>query len=289
MQLTLRMSRLRKKGASVTSYSSRLAATKFGVPKDQSPETLIFVHGYGCDQTMWQWVEPAFRAGFSTILYDLMGCGQSDHNGYDFSLYARLDAHSVDLVKLIDEVSADKPVHLIGHSVGATIAMLAAKQASNKVASLSLVAPSPRHTDCDGYVGGMSEQQAEELLNFLELNHVGWSAALAPTIMANADKPELSETLRESFCRMDPEIAAHFARATFLSDHRSDLADIDTRSLILQVENDAIAPKAVGVFMASTMPRATLETLACEGHCPHVSDSALVVASLKRFLNHRQR
>ena len=46
-----------------------------------------------------------------------------------------------------------------------------------------------------------------ELLQFLELNHMGWSAAMAPAIMGNPDRPELGEELTNSFCRTDPEIA----------------------------------------------------------------------------------
>ena len=42
--------------------------------------------------------------------------------------------------------------------------------------------------------------------------------------MGNADRPELGEELTNSFCRTDPEIAKRFARVTFLSDNRADLA-----------------------------------------------------------------
>ena len=47
---------------------------------------------------------------------------------------------------------------------------------------------------------------------------------MAPAIMGNPDRPELGEELTNSFCRTDPEIAKEFARVTFLSDNRADLA-----------------------------------------------------------------
>jgi hypothetical protein len=47
--------------------------------------------------------------------------------------------------------------------------------------------PSARYIDDVGYVGGFSEKQIEELLEFLEDNHMGWSAAMAPTIMGNPE------------------------------------------------------------------------------------------------------
>ena len=49
---------------------------------------------------------------------------------------------------------------------------------------------------------------------------------MAPVIMGNADRPELGAELTNSFCRTDPEIAAHFARVTFLSDNREDLPNV---------------------------------------------------------------
>ncbi len=50
---------------------------------------------------------------------------------------------------------------------------------------------------------------------------------MAPVIMGNPDRPELGEELTNSFCRTDPAIARAFARTTFLSDNRADLARVD--------------------------------------------------------------
>jgi pimeloyl-ACP methyl ester carboxylesterase len=77
--------------------------------------------------------------------------------------------------------------------------------------------------------------------------------------------------LTNSFCRTDPEIAAHFARVTFLSDHRADVARLDAPTLILQCSDDLIAPLSVGEFMARTLPRPTLRIIENVGHCPHLS------------------
>ena len=134
-----------------------------------------------------------------------------------------------------------------GHSVGSMIGVLAAAKAPRMFGKLVLVGPSARYIDDDaeGYVGGFSAAQIEELLQFLESNHMGWSAQMAPAIMGNPDRPELAAELTNSFCRTDPEIAKHFARVTFLSDHRADLAKSSTPTLILQCSDDIIAPRAI--------------------------------------------
>ena len=71
-----------------------------------------------------------------------------------------------------------------------------------------------------GYRGGFSAADIDELLESLDANYLGWSAAMAPVIMGNPERPELGEELTNSFCRTDPGIARVFARATFLSDNR---------------------------------------------------------------------
>ena len=45
-----------------------------------------------------------------------------------------------------------------------------------------------------------SKEEIDGLLEFLDANHLGWSSAMAPVIMANADRPELAEELANS-CR----------------------------------------------------------------------------------------
>ena len=129
------------------------------------------------------------------------------------------------------------------------IGALAVQKAPGMFGKLVMVGPSARYIDDDDYIGGFSEQQIEELLQFLDSNHMGWSAQMAPAIMGNPDRPELGEELTNSFCRTDPEIAKAFARVTFKSDNRADLAKVDVPTLILQCSEDIIASKEVGEFV----------------------------------------
>ena len=107
---------------------------------------------------------------------------------------------------------------------------------------------------------------------------------MAPVIMGNPERPELTAELQASFCRNDPVIAHLFARVTFLSDHRDDLAAVSTPTLILQSDDDVIAPVAVGRYMHEAMPAAALVILRAAGHCPHVSAPALVAEAMTDYL-----
>jgi sigma-B regulation protein RsbQ len=172
----------------------------------------------------------------------------------------------------------------VGHSVSAMIGVLAAKGAPDLFDRLVLVGPSPRYIDDGDYVGGFSEGQIHELLEFLDSNHMGWSQTMAPVIMGNPARPELGEELTNSFCRTDPEIAKRFARATFLSDNRADLAEVKARSLILQCSEDVIAPPCVGEYVHRTIPGSEFVLLDATGHCPNLSAPDETIAAIKAFL-----
>ena len=89
--------------------------------------------------------------------------------------------------------------------------------------------------------------------------------------MGAPDRPELREELKNSFCRNDPDIAKHFARVTFLSDHRADLPHSQVPALILQCSDDLIAPRTVGDYLHRHLPQSTLHIIENVGHCPHMS------------------
>jgi sigma-B regulation protein RsbQ len=245
---------------------------------------VVFAHGYGCDQHMWRLVAPAFEDRYRVVLFDHVGAGRSDLAAYCRAKYDRLDGYADDVVEVCQELKLAGAA-FVGHSVGAMIGVLAAARRPGLFADLVLVGPSPRYIDDGEYVGGFSRDDIAGLLDFLDSNHLGWSAAMAPTIMGNPDKPELAGELADSFCRTDPEIAKHFARVTFTSDNRADLPRVTARSLVLQCADDAIAPAAVGRYVHQHLPGSRLVMMQATGHCPHLSAPAETAAAIHDFLD----
>jgi sigma-B regulation protein RsbQ len=245
---------------------------------------MIFAHGFGCDQNMWRFVAPAFEDRYRTVLFDFVGAGQSDLSAYDPGRYSTLDGYAADVTDLLQALDLHGVV-FVGHSVSAMIGVLAAIEQPDRFAALVLVAPSPRYLDDDGYAGGFSENDIESLLDSLDRNYLGWSSAMAPVIMANPDRPELGAELTASFCRTDPEIQKRFARATFLSDNRADLARVKLPTLILQCSDDPIAPESVGEYVHAQIPGSVLTKLQATGHCPNLSAPAETVAAIAAFLD----
>src|SRR6476660_5882116 len=213
---------------------------------------MLFAHGFGCDQELWRFVVPAFEDTHRIVLFDHVGAGGSDLSAYDPRRYASLGAYAEDVLEICRELELEDVV-FVGHSVSSMIGALAAVAEPERFGALVMVGPSPRYIDDAGYVGGFSAQDIEELLEAMDSNFLGWSSTMAPVIMGNGDRPELGLELENSFCATDPEIARQFARVTFTSDNRADLARVRTPSLVLQCTNDAIAPEAVGRYVAAEL------------------------------------
>src|SRR3954466_14124960 len=244
---------------------------------------MVFAHGFGCDQNMWRLVVPAFENSHRVVLFDHVGAGRSDASAYDRQKYSTLEGYAADVLDICRELQLTDVV-FVGHSVSAMIGVLAARQEPGRFKALVLVGPSPRYIDDEGYVGGFSRQDIEGLLSSLDSNYLGWSSSMAPAIMGNADRPELGQELTNSFCRTDPDIAAHFASVTFLSDNRRDLPGVRTPTLILQCSDDVIAPAAVGDYVHRTMPNSQLVAMRATGHCPNLSAPDETVAAIEAFL-----
>ena len=245
---------------------------------------MVFAHGFGCDQNMWRFVAPRFEADHRVVLFDHVGAGRLGPVG----LRPRALRHARRLRRrrrrdLGRELDLRDAI-FVGHSVSSMIGVLAAGARAGRFGKLVLVGPSPRYIDDEGYGGGFSREDIEELLESMDSNFLGWSTAMAPAIMGNADRPELGEELTESFCRTDPDIAARFARATFLSDNRADLAAVTVPTLVLQCSDDVIAPDAVGEYVHREIPGSIFVQLAATGHCPNLSAPQETIEAIRAFV-----
>jgi sigma-B regulation protein RsbQ len=232
---------------------------------------LLLAHGFGCDQNLWRPLVQRLQSRFRLVLMDHVGSGAADPDAWDEEKYSSLGGYAADLVEILDELQL-RDVVLVGHSVASMICALAAISRPDRISKLIMLTPSPCYIDDGDYRGGFSREDIDELLESLEANYLGWSHSMAPVIMGNPDRPELSEELEETFCRTDPSCARVFARATFLSDNRSDLARIPMPTVVIECAEDAIAPRSVGAYVDRQVPQSELVTLDATGHCPHVSD-----------------
>jgi sigma-B regulation protein RsbQ len=244
---------------------------------------MVFAHGFGCSQEMWREVAPQFERDYKVVLFDHVGAGGSDPGFYDPSKYDSLHGYADDVLDIL-EAEDLRDVVYVGHSVSSMIGVLAAIRDPSRFGALVLVGPSPRYINTADYIGGFEQSDIDGLLDSLDANYLGWSSTMAPVIMGNPDRPELSEELETSFCRTDPVIASQFAKVTFLSDNRRDLKDVTVPTLVLQCTDDLIAPLAVGHYVHSQIPGSQLVVLSATGHLPHLSNPGEVTRAIRAYL-----
>ncbi len=250
----------------------------------EGKQPLVFAHGFGCDQNMWRFITPSFEKDYKIILFDYVGCGGSDLTAFNAERYASLHGYAQDIVEVCEALNIKNAI-FVGHSVSCMIGLLASLQSPQLFTKLIMVGPSPCYINDGDYFGGFTKKDIQGLLDTMDKNYIGWANFLAPAIMANSEKPELGNELKQSFCSTDPVIARRFAETTFFADNREDLKKIKIPSLIMQCAEDIIAPVQIGHYLKDNMPQSSLRLMKATGHCPHMSAPDETVLLIKEFLS----
>ena len=250
----------------------------------EGKQTMLFAHGFGCDQNMWRFITPAFEDDYRIVQFDYVGSGKSDLKAYSGERYGKLDGYVQDVLDVCNALELTDII-FVGHSVSSVVGILASIREPGRFKQLILIGPSPCYINDPPYVGGFERSDIDGLLDVMEKNYIGWANFLAPVVMKNAERPELARELEESFCSTDPQIARRFAQATFLSDNRGDITKVTIPSLIMQCSDDAIAPLEVGDYLERYLPQSTLRVLKATGHCPHMSHPEETINVIKEFLS----
>lgn len=250
-------------------------------------EPLMFAHGFGCDQTMWRFITHAFEEDYKVILFDYVGSGRSLTEAYDPARYSTLEGYARDVTEILTALDLEQ-VTFVGHSVSSIVGALAACKDPGRFSRMIMIGPSPRYiNDPPDYVGGFEEHEIHDLLELMEKNFTGWASFLAPIVMKNPDRPQLTEELEEIFCSSDPRITRRFAEVAFLSDHRADLSCVQCPTLILQCSDDSIAPAGVGEFVHQQIRGSEFRFMEATGHCPHMSHPEETITLMKEYLASR--
>ncbi|RPK27950.1 alpha/beta fold hydrolase [Paenibacillus xylanexedens] len=247
-------------------------------------QTIVFAHGFGCDQDMWRYIIPGFMENYRVVLFDYVGSGESQINYYDAVKYSNLQGYAQDVLEIMEALEL-KDTIFVGHSVSSMIGMLASIQNPKYFNKIIMLGPSPRYVnDLPNYYGGFDRNDIDELLEMMQMNFIGWASYLAPIVMNNPERKELTEELEKSFCSRDPHIARQFAEVTFLSDCRIDLEQATVPTLILQCSDDSIAPVEVGDYLHAHLKNSKLQQMTAKGHYPHLSQPEETIRMIKDYL-----
>ena len=252
---------------------------------ESSGPVLLYAHGFGCNQSMWDRIIPAFRDSHKQVLFDYVGSGKSDLTAFDPLRYSSLDGYAQDVLDVCDALGIKSGVTFIGHSVSCNAGILASIARPELFERLILVGPNPCFVnDPPNYHGGFEKEDLEGLLDLMEQNYIGWANYLAPVVSAQGETGAVTAELSDSFCSTDPITTKVFARTTFFSDNRADLPKVTCPCLILQHQTDTLAPLSVGEYVHDHIAGSSLNVLDVQGHCAHMSDPALVIDCIREYL-----
>jgi pimeloyl-ACP methyl ester carboxylesterase len=137
---------------------------------------VVFVHGLvGNMAVFYPMANHVAAAGYEAILYDLRGHGMSECTPCGYSVEDMV----ADLAALLETVTADRPVHLVGHSLGGTIARHLTVARPDLVASLILL---------DGLMGPDSPRRREDALRIWATGEKDHAANVADTVIARSSR-----------------------------------------------------------------------------------------------------
>jgi sigma-B regulation protein RsbQ len=253
----------------------------------ESGPVLLYAHGFGCNQNMWDRVTPAFIGTHKQVLFDYVGSGRSDLKAFDPHRYASLNGYAQDILDVCDALGLASGITFIGHSVSCSAGILASIARPELFDKLILVGPNPCFVnDPPEYFGGFEKEDLEGLLDLMEQNYIGWANYLAPVVSAQGEAGSVTAELSDSFCSTDPTTTKVFARTTFFSDNRADLPKVSRPCLVIQHRTDTLAPVQVGEYVHNHLAGSTLKVLEVQGHCAHMSEPSLVVDAIREYLSH---
>jgi pyruvate dehydrogenase E2 component (dihydrolipoamide acetyltransferase) len=138
--------------------------------RGESGPSVVLIHGFGGDLDNWLFNIDALAETATVYALDLPGHGQSTKTIRTPSLSGMAGV----VIGLMDVLGIGK-AHLVGHSMGAAIAVKVAEKAKSRVASLTLIAPSGLGPEINGayitgFIKGASRRDMKPVLELLFAN-----------------------------------------------------------------------------------------------------------------------
>jgi pimeloyl-ACP methyl ester carboxylesterase len=245
-------------------FGGEVAVIEAGV---KQADTVVLIHGLGDNASRdWKHVIPALAENYHVLALDLPGFGLSGKGNHLYSP-ERL-ARSV---RAITSELASGPIVVIGHSMGAAVALAYTHLYPEQIEHLVLV-------DMAGvlhrsiYTAHLGMQGARWVIGDA-IDEDSWlsdlvsdvatrveNAAITPTLLLN------SAWLRARLLGGDPHMIAAYALVAH--DFSTALWELDIPTLVIWGRRDAIAPLRTGRMVAGIVPKARLEVLDHVGHTP---------------------
>lgn len=244
-------------------------ACLMGKSNSDTHKNLIFIHGSGGDHTAWMNQYAQLKEKYNIAMIDLPGHGRSEGNG---------ESHVKDycgwINKLLDALSMNEPI-LVGHSLGAAIALQFAVDHSEKIAGIV----------CLG--GGMKMPVNPFMLEFLKTNPAEMPAEITELIckfsLAKENRSRLSAVLQKNVSQSKVSILYGDLSACNELDLTGEAEKITVPALIICGAEDKMTPPDLSRELAAKIQKSSLEIIAGAGHMVMLEQSLALEKALDKF------
>jgi 3-oxoadipate enol-lactonase len=266
--------------------------------EDREADTVVFIHGFPFDGTMWEPQLAALPSGWRGLAPDLPGFGRSDLGRHrdpgpsgarSATRIARPDEPVLTMDGMADDVAAlireesGAPVVVCGLSMGGYVTFALWRRHRDLVRALILA---------DTRAEADSDEARENRLRMAQAAREAGArpvaSAMLPTLVARrtlSERPEVAERVRGMIMATPAEtLVAALAGMAARPESSRDLPSVDVPALVVVGEEDALSPPAVGRAMARQLPDARLAVLPGAGHLSNLEDPAAFNAVLTEFL-----
>ena len=225
---------------------------------DPALPAVVFLHGGGCDHTVWALLARWFaHRGYAVLAPDLPGHGRSEGD-----VLGSIAAMADWTASLIAAAGATKAA-LVGHSMGSLIALEAATRHPDQVTALALIgsaAAMPVSRD----LLGAAEANDHAAIDMVSIWGNGFAAGLGGALVPGAwmvgGTARLLERARPGVLFKD------LAACNAYGDGLAAAAKVRAPATLVLGERDLMTPAAGGMKLAAALPNARATTLTGAGH-----------------------
>jgi pimeloyl-ACP methyl ester carboxylesterase len=238
---------------------------------------ILFHHGIGSSSALWRGWYPALLDRYPLAAFDMRGCGRSHipGAGFKWSLERMVD----DLFAVADAAGL-KRFHLVGESIGGTIALAATIARPDRIATLTV--SNGAHLGATiGRVHAWKQQLDEG-------GSAGWSKAFMPDrFHDDALTPERWQWFEAEQARWTPDAILNALGVLIGADLTPRLGEIGCPTLLLHPDGSPFIPVPVMAELRRLLGNAELNVIGHSRHGLPFSHASQCAALLRTFLDSR--
>lgn len=243
-----------------------------------SGDPVVLLHGLGADKSVWEKSIDRLASSNRIVAFDQIGFGESDKPTIPYSASTFYEF----LMASLDQLGIEQTT-LVGNSMGAWVALIAALRSPERVRRLVLVGPA--------FLYGMPEGlTTEDLIRRANPASLAEMEAYLQRIFYNPAFRGIKE-VQNSFAKHLAKGDGHTIRAVceFLVTGEDAIArnigSILQPTLIVHGRNDGVSPMGGSERLQSELPNAELAVIDECGHWPQIEKSEMFIRILCGFLD----